>query len=205
MYSASSNEAKLNYNTHNTTNHKTHRQTVCYNERPCYREKCEYCWSRRLKYMTDQIGLFAQENKFDQMITVLIFDDFDHPQTALKFLAKMRPKILRVLRKHTKSIGVIAIAPRYGMMLPHFHILTAGLAKSFVNRLLKKIIPFSANIRVTKRGGDLTARMKRAIAYLIKVNVLPSLKYKTRGMRLMTSSRGFFTGRPRYKSKFVWL
>ena len=201
-----SNDTKLNNNTHIGTRAKPRsRGLFCSNTKPCFRDICDYCWGRRMKFMTDQLADKANEWKLEQMVTVLVVHDFDHPQEGLRCLIKLRPKVLRKLRILTKTISVISVAPQNGLAYPHFHILTAEIDEGVIKDLLQKALPFKQNIIVKMYGGDRVNRMKRALAYMLKKNLRPTLLYKAKGMRLLSSSRGFFTGRPSYKGPFRWL
>lgn len=201
-----SNDTKLNYNTHNRTQSNSKgRGSFCWNAKPCNRDRCDYCWSRRLKYMTQQISLKANEWQLEQMVTILVQHEFEHPQLALKVLIKLRTKVLRKLRKLTKTISVVSIDPKHGHQYPHYHILTAAIDEKTIKTLLMGALPFKQNIRVTRRDGDRVNRMKGALAYILKKNLRYTLIYKAKGMRLLSSSRGFFTGRPSYKGTFRWL
>ena len=195
-------DSQFNNNTHNATPNVLKRRLYCANKRPCHRDSCAYCWHRRLKFHLQQVGVIGPSWQLKQFATISVEDCFDHPMHALRGLAKIRPRVARSLRKFGRYIMVIAVAPSSGHAYPHFHLLMTTTSKALLQDELSTWMPVKFNLHTTfVREGGSPAHLRRTLAYMLRKNLHPTLPFRPRGLRLLTASRGFFTGRPRYSSE----
>jgi hypothetical protein len=185
---------KLNKNTQVGT---IANRTFCWNDRPCYRyQTCDYCWNRRVGYLMKQIDRVCTEWNLKQFVTVDVDLEDLHYKEQLLVLIKLRPKVQRELRKYSKYISVVAIKIADDLTTAHYHILTTDLDKQQFKKKMKKQIPYNTNIQFEKFYNDSVGNLKKCLFYLL-LNWRESLKFKPSKKQLLSSSKGFYTGRPK--------
>ena len=188
----------------------TKRRFICWNKKPCYRiASCEHCWKRQKKYLRNQMPMVAIEWQLVQMITINVFTPFKAYKSKVAELIKLRPKILRGLKRYSKFIAVVAIHADSENANAHYHILTAALSKDKIQALIARWIIYPFNIQVSRFYEPVKVHSINCLNYLLK-NLKVTLPCKPENKQLLTASSGFYTGRPKTLThvkleKFAWL
>lgn len=172
----------------------------CWNERPCYRLlECAYCWNRKKSHLVDQFHFYGHHWGFQQFITIGLRNSKLSPDEALLTLAKIRSPLHKFLFKRSKYVSLIAVHnSNLGKNTPHFHIATTGIVsqkklRNAFGLILRKIDvrgTFSVNISEIPDLYGLAF-------YFIDHNFRLTLPHRPRGLRLISASRPFLTGKPK--------
>lgn len=198
----------INKNTHNAPNRR-----ICWKKRPCYREiECQYCWNRKRSFITKQVQYLSVHWNLRSFITIGFDRVSAHPTNALMQLAEIRRNLHKILFKKKKYISLIVVEENISRspptITPHFHIIAQG---QFSRALVKQktelarrrsFIGSKSNINI-REIGPLIIDTKKLAGYLMDQNYRKCLGIRPKGLRLMTASRGFYTGRPRHLEKLT--
>lgn len=198
-----SNRTELIYITQSTTDGEPRRRGSCRRGRPCNRASCEYCWHRKVRFLTQQLEALPPTWSLKSFATIVVRDAFDHPQIAIKALLKLRPKLNRTLRGFGKYIVVISVvAADAEQTAPHFHMLMGFTNADSLGREVLKWMPYRIDVHVAPvRSAGSVGHLQKALFYMLNYNLKPSLACRPRSARLMSAAKGFFTGRPRYQKR----
>lgn len=171
----------------------------CWNARPCRREmECDYCWSRKSEFIRCQIAFFFGQWGWEKFATLSLIGLDANPHCGLKTIAAFRKQLHPRLFKGELYFSLIALAPSFSGWVPHFHMLgTGSITKSFFNDVIELIPENAWNGSRPNLNIKPITNIDGLGSYLMEQNLRPTLSHRPRGLRLMTASRGFLTGKPK--------
>ncbi len=170
---------------------------VCWNARPCYRElECEFCWNRKQPFLVDQFVFYGHHWGLSSFVTISFVGLSYPPDFALQFLAVLRTRIHKKIFKKQKYVSLIAV--HGDLKNPHFHIAsTEKINKKNFKIIIKKIMSkFDGEIKYFVNVKAITDLYGLGW-YFVVHNLRPTLAHRPKGLRLMSASRPFLTGKPK--------
>lgn len=197
-----------NKNTHNSQS-AFHWCTV---RRPCHREiSCKYCFNRKLAFITKQVLTLSEPLDLNSWLTISVTGYQGTISGGYVLLSQLRKKLFRRLFASAKYLSVIVVAdqPHEDLgehrrkITPHWHIITdRSITHDDVKTWLLKFAPdvrFSIHLTsITDTRWD-RVRLTR---YIIRRNYRKALVHRPKGMRVLTGSSNFKTGRPKNLKRF---
>jgi hypothetical protein len=109
---------------------------------------------------------------------------------------KLRKSLHSILKNVGPYISVVALDRDGDGFIPHIHSLCGKILRDTLEIDILKKSPFTSfNVKIDIHEGDLVREANRRMGYMVKQNYRPTLYYKTKRQRLLTSSRGIYTSR----------
>ncbi|RYZ77777.1 MAG: hypothetical protein EOP05_00500 [Proteobacteria bacterium] len=188
----------------NNIRHNSHnRFSLCSRKRHCRKEiTCEYCWNRKRSFIVNQTADLTAAWRFSTFTTVAVMGFRGNAMAAFLTLKSIRSLFHKRIFQSSKFIcfSVVATQKLDGdlRVTPHWHFISDGTITSKRIRLvLSRVAPeLKFNIQV-KSFSSSSGTVRRIVGYCMDNNYRPSLTHKPKHMRLISASRGLFTGRPR--------
>ena len=181
---------------------------ICWPQRPCNRElECYWCWKRKVRFFIKQFVFFGQHWGFESFVTISLTGFKGTHSEGILLAAEVRKRLHAHLVKNRKYVSIISVTRE--SPLPHYHLAVTGTVAEEklkrIDRALKKILP--AKIKLKKHVAHITPSTRSLLTlarYLMIQNVQVSMIHRPRGLRIMSASQGFKTGRPQKIEIIEW-